>query len=218
MLLKFVNDYVLFDLETTGLSPARDEVVEISALKVAGGVVREEFSTLVNPGIHIPEMVSRVHGITDDMVADAPCMEKALREFLSFAGDSILVGHNIQRFDLPFIQNAAARYLGTNIGNEYIDTLALARRYLPNLGRYSLDILSDYYGISYVGAHRALVDCRINQQVYEHLAKEPANPSLSEFQLPICPKCGNLLRRRKGIYGEFMGCSSYPDCKYTKKI
>lgn len=216
MLIKYVHDYVLFDLETTGLSSDDDFIVEISAIKVENGDVIDEYSTLVNPGVHIPYTASSINGITDDMVKDAPPVEQALRDFISFVGNYILVGHNIRNFDMKFIQRDVVRFLGKPIPNDFVDTVVVARRYLPELESHSLESLSYHYGISYDGAHRALVDCHINKQVYDCLAKEIANPSEAAQRVPICPRCGNILRQRTGIYGDFLGCASYPDCKYTK--
>lgn len=93
-LYKYTADYVLFDLETTGISCNTDEVIEISALKVRNGRIAEEFSELVNPGMPIPYAASRVNNITDRMVNDAPHFDQVLGRFLDFAGDDVLVGHN----------------------------------------------------------------------------------------------------------------------------
>lgn len=218
MLIKYCDNYVLFDLETTGLSPETDEIVEISAIKVEKGEVIDEYSTLVNPGIHIPFFTSSVNGITDDMVKNAPSGKEALKGFISFIGDSILAGHNIRNFDLKFIQRDAVRYFGKPITNEYVDTLMLAKRCLPKLESRSLQSLSAHYKISYEGAHRALADCYINKQVYDCLGKEMANPSADSKNQKVCPRCGNILRQRSGIYGDFWGCASYPECKYTRNI
>ncbi|MBD5523799.1 MAG: DNA polymerase III subunit epsilon [Lachnospiraceae bacterium] len=215
---KYVSDYVVFDLETTGVSCNSDEVVEISAIKVIGGEVVDEFTTLVNPGRPIPYHASEVNGITDDMVKDSPFFEEVLFHFLEFVGDLVLVGHNIHTFDMKFLYRDAERFWGKTIGNDYIDTLQIARIYLPQLSHYKLVDLAKYYGISTVGAHRALNDCRMNQIVFEQLAKEMANPSEDTKAVKKCPKCGNVLRKRKGRYGEFWGCMSYPDCTYTRNI
>ena len=104
LLLQYLPNYVLFDLETTGLVTELDAIIEISALKVKGGEIIDEFSTLVNPCMHIPYVASCVNGIVDDMVKDAPEIEEALKDFIAFVGNSVLMGHNIKRFDLPFIQ------------------------------------------------------------------------------------------------------------------
>ena len=216
MLVDYCSDYIMFDLETTGLSTDDDAIVEISAVKVTDGEVVDEFSTLVNPGIHIPYVASSVNGITDDMVKDAPDVEQALREFITFIGDSILAGHNIRDFDLKFIQRDAVRFFGKPLSNDYVDTLIVARRYLPELKSRSLESLAYHYDISYDGAHRALADCYINKQVYDRLANEIANPSEAAKNVPFCPRCGNLLRKKNGKYGEFWGCRSYPECRFTK--
>ncbi len=216
MLIKYCTDYVLFDIETTGLSPEDDAVVELSAIKVANGNVIDEFSKLVNPCMHIPYTASSINGITDDMVKDAPTIDIALKDFISFIGNDVLVGHNIIRFDLKFIQRDAVRFYGKKIHNDYVDTLVIARRYLPELESHSLESLSYYYDISYDGAHRALADCHINKKVYDNLANAIANPSEAAKKVKVCPRCGNVLRMRNGMYGDFWGCCSYPDCKYTQ--
>jgi DNA polymerase III epsilon subunit family exonuclease len=212
-----VQDYVVFDLETTGISCISDEVVEISAVKVLKGEVTEEFSTLVNPGRPIPFRATEVNGITNEMVKDAPDFESALKDFLDFIGDMILVGHNIHSFDMKFICRDAQKYFGQTIGNDYIDTLPLARRYLPGLGHYTLSDLADHYGIEKDGAHRALFDCHMNREIYEHLGEEIRHPSEEAQQVRICPVCGNGMKLRTGRYGEFWGCMSFPNCRHTEK-
>jgi len=214
----YCPNYVLFDLETTGLSSEKDAIIEISALKVSGGKVIGEFSTLVNPGMHIPYMASSINGITDDIVQDAPDIEQALTDFIAFIGNSVLVGHNLKNFDLKFIQRDCMDLFGKTLSNDYVDTLILSRRYLPDLSSHSLEALAYHYGISYEGAHRALADCHITKQVYDSLAKEIENPSDAAKNVKVCPRCGNILKRRNGKFGEFWGCASYPDCKYTRDV
>lgn len=213
---KYVKDYVVFDLETTGTSCTCDEVVEISAIKVQDGQVVEEFSALVNPQMPIPFWATEVNGITDKMVANAPTFDKALADFLEFVGDMILVGHNIHTFDMKFVCRDAVKFFGKTIGNDYIDTLPLARIYLPQLRHHTLTDLAKHYGITTTGAHRALYDCRMNQQVFEHLGEEMKNPSEAAKGIKQCPRCGSPLKLRSGRFGQFWGCTSYPDCKYTK--
>ena len=215
-LLQYIPNYIIFDLETTGLDTDMDAIIEISALKVKGGETVDEYSTLVNPCMHIPDLASSVNGITDDMVKDAPKIEETLKGFIAFIGDEVLVGQNIKRFDLKFIQRDAVRIFGKPVDNDYVDTLFLAQRYLPELCKHSLEALADHYDISYDGAHRALADCHINKKVYDCLAKEIANPSDAARKVPVCPRCGNMLKKRKGIYGEFWGCVGFPECRFTK--
>lgn len=169
---KYTPDYVIFDLETTGISPNYDEVIEISALKVKGGEVVDEFNTLVNPGRKIPFGATKVNGITNAMVAEAPAFSHVLAEFLDFAEGLVLVGHNIARFDMKFIWRDAEQYFGEIPQNNYVDTLQVARKHLPNMEHHRLVDLAEHYGISPEGAHRALNDCYMNQKVYECMVAE----------------------------------------------
>jgi len=214
---KCLNDYVVFDLETTGISPYKDEVVEISAIKVVDKKTVEEFSTLVNPGIPIPYNASIVNNITDDMVKDAPYFEDVLKDFIDFIGDHTLVGHNIHTFDMKFIYRDTKKYFGQTIDNDYIDTLPMSVACLPDLSHHRLSDLAMYYGIDIKGAHRALADCRMNREVYEKLTEIILNNN-NDCKARICPICGNMLKLRKGRYGEFLGCMGYPLCRYTENV
>lgn len=209
------SDYVVFDLETTGISCRIDRVVEISAIKVEKGQITSEFTSLVNPGVPIPYEASKVNGITDEMVKDAPAFDKVLEEFLDFAGDRVLVGHNIHSFDMNFIYRDCEAFWGKTPENDYVDTLGLARICLPELKHYKLTDLAEHYGISTEGAHRALNDCRMNQIIYEHLGAELEKRKES---VRVCPRCGELLYKRKGKFGYFLGCGGYPACKYTENL
>ena len=220
LLNEYIEDYVVFDLETTGVSPYNDEVIEISAVKVRKGKVVEEFSQLVNPKRTIPFAASRVNNITDDMVSDAPFFDEVLRHFLEFVGEDVLVGHNIQSFDMKFIYRDCERYFHQLITNDYVDTLILAKRCFPEWRHRRLGDLADYYGISTQGAHRALADCRMNQRVFELLGKEmntEAKKTL-DSNVKTCPLCNLPLKKRNGRYGEFWGCTGFPNCRYTENI
>ena len=214
-LTTYVSDYVVFDLETTGISSAADEVIEISAIKVKAGQVIAEFSTLVNPGRSIPFAASQVNGITDDMVKNSPSFERAFAEFLKFAGNEILVGHNIHNFDMKFLYRDARRFWNATLNNDYIDTLQMARVCLPQLGHHRLTDLAEYYGICSEGAHRALCDCRMNQKVFECLGKERRKIKAAA---KTCPRCGGDLKKRSGRFGEFWGCTGFPACRYTENV
>lgn len=212
-LAKYVPDYVVFDLETTGTSVIKDDIIEISALKVERGKIVATYSTLVNPGRSIPGYATAVNGITDEMVKDAPDIEEALAGFLEFAGDNVLVGHNIQSFDLNFIYDAAMSLFGTVVDNDFIDTLHMSRSCLPQLKHHKLVDIAAYFHISSEGAHRALNDCIMNQKCFEELAKIQ-----NEIKLELCPRCGGELKKRNGRFGEFYGCSNFPNCRFTKNI
>ncbi len=220
LLNEYIEDYVVFDLETTGVSPYNDEVIEISAVKARKGKVVEEFSELVNPKRTIPFAASRVNNITDDMVSDAPFFDEVLRNFLKFVGEDVLVGHNIQSFDMKFIYRDCERYFHQLITNDYVDTLILAKRCFPEWRHRRLGDLADYYGISTQGAHRALADCRMNQRVFELLGKEMNTETKKtlDSNVKTCPLCNLPLKKRNGRYGEFWGCTGFPNCRYTENI
>ncbi|NLL80055.1 MAG: DNA polymerase III subunit epsilon [Clostridiales bacterium] len=237
---RYVEDYVVFDLETTGISPNWDEIIEISAVKVEQGRVVDRFSTLVNPGRRIPAGASAVNGITDQMVADAPAISKVMGSFMDFIGEAVLVGHNIHSFDLKFIRRDLLEYLDRELTNDYIDTLYMARRCLPQLSHHRLTDISAYYHIATEGAHRALNDCIMNQQCYEEMKKTARESGmiqekegnvgrsgsttflgdLDRNKQPeaVCPECGGNLIRRNGRYGEFYGCGNFPRCRFTRNI
>lgn len=221
----YVKDYVVFDLETTGIHPMTDAIIEISAVRVADGKVVGEYSTLVNPKRHIPAAATAVNGITDAMVADAPEIGEAISGFLEFIGDSILVGHNIHTFDTNFAYDAAWEALGKKLTNDYIDTLYMARSCLPQLSHHKLTDVSEYFHIETKGAHRALNDCIMNQKCYEEMGKlwkrrrreKKAEGTQEDSQKEAsCPLCGGVLYLRNGRYGEFYGCGNFPACRFTK--
>ncbi|MDD6037425.1 MAG: exonuclease domain-containing protein [bacterium] len=215
-----VPDYVLFDLETTGISCNYDEVIEISAVKVRKGRIVEEFSELVNPGRKIPREASMVNNISDKMVAGAPPFEEVLPHFLAFIGNDILAGHNIHSFDMKFLYRDCEKYFGQTLTNDYIDTLRIAKLVFPDWRHRRLGDLAEHYGISTAGAHRALSDCRMNQQVLELMAKELKASGAEQrgSDEKICPECGQLMKRRNGRFGEFWGCMGYPNCRHTENI
>lgn len=214
----FEKDYVMFDLETTGLDYMSDRIVEIGAVKVIGGVIVEEFETLVNPECHISEAATEVNGITDDMVKDAPLIKEALDDFFAFAGEMVLAGHNIEKFDLPFLQMAGARLGYGAIPNDYVDTVILARACMPEMSSRSLGALAEHFGFDTKGAHRSLADVKMNQKVYACLEDEMKKYAAGEKIIPDCPKCGGKMVVRKSIYGEFWGCRNYPSCKGTRQL
>lgn len=178
----------------------------------------EEFSQLVNPKRPIPYAASMVNHISDEMVANEPDFGQVLPEFLTFAGDDILVGHNIQTFDMKFLYRDCERLFQQKLTNDYVDTLRVAKLCFPEWRHRRLSDLAEHYGISTRGAHRALTDCKMNQQVFEYLAKElekmPAGKKQSKEK--ICPECGLPMKKRNGRFGEFWGCTGYPDCRHTE--
>ena len=156
-------EYVVFDLETTGFSPVGDEIIEIGAARVKGREVQESFQTFVKPNLPIPERITQLTDITDEMVADAPGIEEALPAFLEFCGDAVLVAHNAD-FDLSFIR-ANARRLGIPFDCREVDTLYLARVLLTDLKRHNLAAVCRHFDISQEHHHRADDDARVTALV-----------------------------------------------------
>ena len=160
----FEDEYVVFDIETTGLSVYTCEITEIGAVLVRGGQVVEEFCTYVNPGMPIPPNIVELTGITDDMVKDAPSPAEAVKDFLAFCGSRILIAHNAG-FDISFIRSVCDKNkLAFN--NPYLDTVALSRYINPELKRHRLDTLADYYKLGAFNHHRASDDARMLAEIF----------------------------------------------------
>ncbi|MFA5561678.1 MAG: PolC-type DNA polymerase III [Eubacteriales bacterium] len=175
----FRDEMVVFDIETTGLSNTADRITEIGAVKIRAGEITGSFESLVNPGIPIPESVSRLTGITDEMVADAPGIEEALPRFLAFAGTCVLVAHNAN-FDAGFIRTAAAR-CGLPFTNTYLDTLALSRYVNAELNRHGLDALVRHYGLEAFNHHRASEDAAMLAQIFFRMQQQLAEEGVEDF-------------------------------------
>ncbi len=158
------STFVVFDLETTGFSPARDRIIEIGAVKVRDGKILERFSTFVNPLIPIPPQIEMVTNISDDMVEDAETIETVLPRFVEFVGDAVLVGHNVA-FDVGFI-NQNCRNLGLVVDYTTIDTMGLSRHYFPLQSNHKLDTLAKTLGVSLEGHHRAVNDAECTAEIF----------------------------------------------------
>ena len=165
------GDYVCFDLETTGLLNQDPRIIELGAVRVRGGKVTGSYGQLVNPEKHIPAKVSGITGLTDMDVASSPTIAQALPGFLEFCGNDILVGHNINRFDVPVIQEEAKRAGIALRQYRTIDTLPLAQRLCPELQRHRVVDLIQAFGIASAESHRAVDDATQTAQIYEELRK-----------------------------------------------
>lgn len=159
------NAFVAFDLETTGFIPQRDEITEISAVKVVNGKVVDKFSSLVKPNRKISEKITAITGITNEMVADAPRINSVLLEFLKFIEGYDLVGHNIARFDLKFLDKYLVR-MGKSISCKIYDTLKLSKIYFKGMQSYKLTELAKILDIEHTNAHRALSDAEATAELY----------------------------------------------------
>ncbi len=163
-----IQTYVSIDLETTGLNPKTDKIIEIGARKVINGSVTDTFETLVNPGRKLEERIVELTGITQGMLCDAPYLDDVFSKLLEFLEDLPLLGHSVL-FDYSFLKKAAVdRKLF--FPKKGIDTLKLARKYLPTLEHRSLDYLCEYYGLEH-HAHRALADATATMALYHKLGE-----------------------------------------------
>ncbi len=174
------DSYISIDLETTGLEPKHDKIIEIGALRVEKGQITGSFSTFVNPGRKLEGRITELTGIRDEELADAPYIQDVLPELLAFMGDFPLLGHSIL-FDFSFLKKAAVNQK-LSFQRSAVDTLKIARKYLTELESRSLDYLCKYYEIPHK-AHRALEDARATHLLYGKLVeqfgdKEPAEGGL----------------------------------------
>jgi len=162
---KECTDYVCVDIETSGGDIHTAEIIEIGAVKVVNREIVGQYSTLVKPNKPVNPYTYSINGISDDDVANAPSIEEIFDDFLDFIGDSILLGHNIAAFDLQILREVGFQ-LKKYVKNQYLDTLYVAKKILPDLPSYSLTSLCEYYSIENAYAHRALSDCLANIEVY----------------------------------------------------
>lgn len=154
--VSFDDTFIVFDLETTGLSPISDEIIEIGAVKLQNGKIVDTFSEFVNPGRPIPANIVELTGITDAMVESAPDITQILPRFLEFSQDGVMVAHNAS-FDMSFLREACRRQ---HFPTEYtvLDTLELSRAMFPELGRHKLNVVAKHLGVSLENHHRACDD------------------------------------------------------------
>ncbi|MFU0828644.1 MAG: Exonuclease domain-containing protein [Lachnoclostridium sp.] len=165
-----ITNFVCFDVETTGLSPVKDKIIEIGALKVKNGKIVEKFEEFINPQIELPERIVALTHITDDMLKNAETEEKVVGRFLDFVGDNIIMGHNIG-FDYSFVKTAAVK-CKRNFDNLGIDTLELSRVLLPDMESKSLESMCRHYNIINQNAHRAYDDAKATALLYVSLSNE----------------------------------------------
>lgn len=165
----FDGTFICFDIETTGLSAARDKITEIGAVKVENGVITDTFSTFANPEMPIPQKITQLTGITDDMVKDAPSQSEAVSAFLEFAGDNVLVAHNAP-FDTSFIAKACE-----DMGREYnytsIDTVAISRAILTDIKNCKLDTVAKFLRLGDFNHHRATDDAEMLARIFINLCQ-----------------------------------------------
>lgn len=189
------GSFVVFDIETTGLSPKECKITEIGAIKIEHGEITDKFSQLINPGVPIPPNITDLTGITDEMVADKPHIDSVLPEFLEFCHGCAVVAHNAQ-FDCGFIRYNAAE-LNLEFHNKTVDTLKLSRELFPNERKHSLDAICKRLGVSLENHHRAVDDATATAEIFlkfvelAHKNKDDADEVINIDTRP------ELLKRQK---------------------
>jgi DNA polymerase III epsilon subunit family exonuclease len=193
-------EFVVFDLETTGLSAARCRICEVGAVRVRALEPVDSFQSLVNPGVALPEPVARLTGLREQELRRAPSVSTVLRRFLAFAGDELLVAHNA-RFDQRFLERQLLLRHGRRLSEPPLCTAALARRLLESrLRRVGLASLAHFFGVPTRPCHRALPDAEATAQVLVHLiglAQELGARRLSELRMLAAPRKRRVYDKRE---------------------
>ena len=165
-----INSYIALDLETTGLNPKQDKIIEIGAVRVETGQETGRFHTMLNPHRELEERITELTGIAWDMLKDAPDIVDILEEFLAFCGELPLLGHRII-FDYSFVKRAAVNQ-GLSFEKNGIDTLTICRRFMPAEESKRLGAACAFYGLTQESAHRALGDALDAHRLYQKLLEK----------------------------------------------
>lgn len=182
-----LREYVAVDLEMTGLRPARDKILEIGGVHRKDGKTLAEYQVIVNPGLRLPEEIVALTGISQEMADVGQPLSDAMAGFIEFRGELPLVGHNI-RYDYGFLKQNAVN-LGLSLEADTVDTLKLARKFLPEEEKKTLEALCLKYDIRTGQAHRALGDARAAAQLLERLWQEYGTADPKPFApKPLCMK------------------------------
>lgn len=198
--IAFPEDYIVIDTETTGLDFKYCDLIEIAAIKFSAGVRVDEFSTLVKPPIdywfdedddddedhevdedgededdgiphYVNSFITKLTGITNEMLDNAPPAGEVIPKFIEFIGDSTLIGHNVN-FDINFLYDAVELHTDVHLSNEFIDTMRIARKVFPESTRHRLKDVAKECGVDYESAHRALADCEITASCFSFMRSE----------------------------------------------
>ena len=176
----FEDEFVVFDIETTGLSVLTSQIIEIGAVRIKSGEVLARFNKFVDPCVPIPEVITELTGIDDSMVQGADKIDVVLREFLDFVGDRLLIAHNAN-FDISFIRKAS-RDLGYAFANPYLDTVTLSRYLNSDLKSHKLDAVAKYYNLGDFNHHRACDDAEILAHIFFAMTDKMERFDIKSFE------------------------------------
>ena len=167
-LLEFTSNFVSIDIETTGLDPKYDEIIELSAIRYRNFKEAEKYQTLVKPSEEISDFITELTGISNEMVENAPNIKEALPEFIKFIGQDVVLGHN-SNFDINFIYDNCELIGLPRFSNDFIDNMRLCRRLLPGLNHHRLKDMKEHFGITTEKEHRAEDDARATATIFIEL-------------------------------------------------
>ena len=184
------QNYTIIDIETTGLDPQFDEIIEIAALKIQDGSIVAEFSSLVKPSGYyidlddgddvygyVSEFITDLTGITNDMLGTAPSIKDVAPKFTNFIKDDVLVGHNIN-FDVNFLYDTLLEDLNYKFNNDFVDLMRLGRKIYPEFKNHKLNTIAKNLGVNTLNSHRALIDCNITFECFFKLSEYVSNNSI----------------------------------------
>ncbi len=196
----FPASYTVVDVETTGLHPEWDRVIEIGAMKIRHGAVSERFSSLLRPpfkqwGQYVMPAITKLTGITNDMLEKAPAAGDVLQEFAAFLGTDPVVGYNVD-FDMAFLQEHFQKLLGHALANNWVDVLPMVQQLFPHWEHHRLSDAVAYYHLTNARAHRALSDVEATWQVFEKVHQEALRVYPTDAQFFVA------LKRSQGIIQE----------------
>lgn len=177
----YPNDYIVFDTETTGLDPSNNEIIEYSFLKYENNKLVAKLSSLVKPQTMIPEFITKITHISNEMVEDSLPIDEHLESIIDFINGRVIIGHNIL-FDIKFLESAIKNSsLDLKpVKFEYIDTVSLARKCITDSPNHKLETLKEYFHIDNV-SHRSESDCEVTQIVYMKCVEMLINESVEEY-------------------------------------
>lgn len=181
-------EYVVVDVETTGLKPPEARLTEVAAVQIRNGEIGLELAQLVDPGCPIPPRISEITGITNAMVAGQPSIDAVWPYLRGFIGDSIIVAHNA-KFDMSFLDHDCSRLTGEGVPNPELCTVILSRKAWPWMPRHNLDTVASNLGFSFAARHRALGDAKVTAQVLLEALPVMASQGIKTV--------GDLLRKQR---------------------
>ena len=176
------NDYILVDIETTGLDSRFDEIIEIGALKIRDNKVVDTYNTLVKPDEEIDEFIEELTGITSDMLLNAPEIKEVLPQFIDFIGSDVLVGYNVN-FDINFLYDDYKGFFNEHLLNDFVDIMRFCKKIYTELPNHKLKNVAKFLNMDLTNHHRAIRDCEITKGIYDSVRQHIADNNIDLKEL-----------------------------------